>query len=521
MPRMAMFGHTAREPVPAGAFGNKAAGLAEMAALGIPVPPGFVLNVEICEEFHRDGGVLPPDVPGLLGRGIAFLEEATDLSFGGARPLLVSVRSGAPLSMPGIMETVLDVGLTPDAVRGLIALTGNPRFAWNSCWRFVQNFGTTVLGRDPAVYAGLQQRALQAAGVPSLAGLDSFSLRDLVRAAVEEEGEAAFPADAHAQLTAATVAVLESWMRPRALSYRQMNLIRDGGGTAVCVQAMVFGNIGPRSGAGVGFSRNPWTGEPGALVDFAFGAQGEDVVSGAVSAASEEGLRRTMPEVCRRIAGTARILEAHFRDMQDFEFTVQEGALYLLQTRSGKRAPLAALRIAVDLWREGVITAAEGRERLREVDLDTLLVRVPVPDTPPLAAGTPASGGVVSGAAVFSAETAERAAERGPVIYVCDILSPDDLPVVGLSAGVLTARGSRTSHAAVVARQMGRVCIVNCAGLSIDRKNHRCLIGGESLSEGDVISLDGGSGQVYAGEVAVVEERPLDLLEVAEGWSGG
>ena len=519
--RIFKFGNRHKGEASREAFGNKAAGLSTMAALGVPVPPGFALNVSICEEYFKNDRQLPEDVPALLREGISFLESATHRFFGGRHPLLVSVRSGAPVSMPGSMETLLNVGLTRETVSGMVARTGNPRFAWDSYRRLVEGFGRSVFFQDPAPYRELLNRALDAQEVPDEVELDFCGLRELsaeYEKVFQDASGKTFPSDPYEQLELAVKAVLDSWMSPRAREYRRINRIKNKGGTAVTVQAMVFGNMGMNSGAGIAFTRNPWTGENAPVIDFKFGAQGEDVVSGSQAASYGIEMKTAIPGVFRELESIGKKLEAHFRDMQDLEFTVKTGRLYLLQNRSGKRSPLAALRIAVDLWKEGILTTLGAVKQLEEVDIDSVCVQEIRAEKAPLARGDSASGGVASGRIALGIERARAYAEEGPAILVRETPSPDDIPGIHAASGLLTSRGARTAHAAVVARQMGKVCIVNCRALKIKAEARRCIIGEKEFREGDIISLDGASGTVYEGKVEVNYEKPVELLGVVETW---
>jgi len=521
-PRMILFGPGVTIDAPAAEYGNKAAVLASMANLGVPVPPGFSLNVSICEEYYRNDRVLPEDVSVLLSCGTGYVERSTGLSFGSGRnPLLVSVRSGAPVTMPGVMDTILNVGLNRETVRGLIYRTGNPRFAWDSYRRFLEQFGRSVFGHDPRVYQAIVGQYLEREGVDDESALDFHSLREITeqfeRIFSRKNGRR-FPENVGEQLILATEAVLGSWMSPRAEQYRSMHLVKDARGTAVTIQAMVFGNLGSGSGAGVAFSRNPWTGEPGLLVDFKFGSQGEDVVSGDKGVATQLEIQERLPGEYKALKEIAETLERRFRDMQDIEFTIQEGALFILQSRSGKRAPYATLRIAVDLWKEGVVTMEEARMMLEDIDIEHIVLRRVRTSDPPLASGISASSGVASGKIALTAEQALQFSGEGPVILVRQTASPDDIQGIGVAEGILTARGARTSHAAVVARQMGKVCIVNCTDLSIDVRRHVCRFGSKVVYEGDTITLDGGTGAVYSGTVEVTHERPEPLLEIVRSW---
>ncbi|MCX6694445.1 MAG: PEP-utilizing enzyme [Methanomicrobiales archaeon] len=524
-PRLVHFGHASRDTVHRDQFGGKAAGLAEIAGLGVPVPPGFSLAVTLCEEYHQKGKVLPPDTVPLLKEGISSIEHATGLVFGSdRRPLLVSVRSGAPASMPGMMETVLNVGLSREVVRGLVLMTGNPRFAYDTYRRLIQNLGEVAGGVPPAVFQDTLTRVLTREGTSDPSSLDVRSLRGLCdeyEAAYARETGRSFPTTPIDQLTAATEAVLASSSSPRAEAYRKIAPIPGTRGTAITIQMMVFGNMGRRSGAGVAFSRNPWSGEPDVLVDFKFGAQGEEVVSGEAATAGQDVLAAVMPEVAQEVTAICRLLESHFHDMQDIEFTVQEGRVFILQTRAGKRAPLAALRIAVDMCREGLITPEDGIALLRDVDLQGVAIRRVSSPNPPITRGVAASGGAVSGRIVFSRRASRQYGEADPVILVRETANPDDIDGIQCSSGLLTLRGARTSHAAVVARQLGKVCVVNCTSLRIDQELRRVLIGETVIAEGEWVTLDGDAGAVYQGRVEIVQERPEDLLRVVRDWERG
>jgi len=522
VPRMVTFGHGLQGEITSEDFGNKAAYLARIAKLGVPVPPGFSLNVSICEEYYRNGGKLPEDVPDLLRQGIAFIERATGLAFGGRKPLLVSVRSGAPVTMPGVMETLLNVGLNREILQRMMFLTGNPRFSWDCYRRFMENFGEVVFSHDAGQYRSFLKDVLKRKGLMDEVELESSSLKLLAEGyeRIFLAGGRKLSEDVYEQLALAMEAVLRSWMNPRAQAFRRMNLVNNVRGTAVTVQAMVYGNIGPRSGAGVAFTRNPWTGENEFLLDFKFGAQGEDVVSGARSAVTQKELMETMPQVYQELLAVGKKIESHFKDMQDIEFTVQEGKLYILQSRDGKRSPLAALRIAAELCQEGIISPQVALEKLRGVDIESISNQKVISHDSPLASGVSASSGVASGRIAFTGEAAERFSALGPAILVREIVTPDDIQGITICAGILTARGARTSHAAVVARQMGKVCIVNCTDLEIDVPNHKCRLGGRELSEGDDITLDGNAGLVYLdhGKVDVVYEKPLALIDIVKSW---
>ncbi len=519
--RMFEFGNGREEYAPREAFGDKGSILIVMSSMGIPVPPGFVLNVSVCEDYFKNSRKLPEDVPGLLRKGILFLENATGKVFGGFPPLMVSVRSSAAVSMPGSMETLLNVGLSRGSVRSLIIMTGNPGFAWDSYRRLIEGFGRIVFSQDPSFYRNLLNTSMEAAGVPEEKELDFMALRELAgnyERLFFEESRKPFPEGAYEQLELAVSAVLDSWMSSKASEYRKIHNIKGIQGTAVTIQAMVFGNMGMNSGAGIAFTRNPWTGEKLPVVDFRFGAQGEDVVSGSKAGTSGIEFKTALPSVYRELEEIGGKLEAHFKDMQDIEFTIEEGKLYVLQSRNGKRSPLAALRIAVDLEKEGIISAEEALKKLEGVDLDSISVQKIRTNNSPLAKGESASSGVAVGKIVFSSEKAKSYASRETVILVREIPSTDDISGIYASAGLLTASGARTAHAAVVARQMGKVCIVNCRELKLYPGGRKCRIGEKEFLEGDVITLDGTNGVVYEGEIEITLEKPVELLEIVKFW---
>ncbi|MDR3528954.1 MAG: PEP/pyruvate-binding domain-containing protein [Rhodopila sp.] len=501
--------------------GNKAWNLMLMAQAGLPVPPAFVLPTSWC---RRDRPARGPLLPQTLAAGIARLESATGLAFGAARrPLLVSVRSGAAVSMPGMMETVLDVGLNAETVEGLIRLTGNPRLAWDSYRRLVQGYAEVVANLSAAPFDALVAEALARAEAENERELDHRDLRALTLAMLDcyrTLTGAAFPADPHEQLAAAAEAVFRSWDAPKAASYRRMNAISDDAGTAVTVQTMVFGNAGGASGAGVGFTRNPATGKREFYFDFQCNGQGADVVAGRQKLRDNDRLRVELPAVWTRLNDVCHALEVLFGDAQDFEFTVQSGVLYLLQARRAKRTDWAALMIAVDMVEEGLLTPAEGLARLDGIDLNAVVrtsFAAPVPET--LAEAQVASMGVASGAVALDPDAVKRLTAAGtPAILVRRDTVTSDIEGMALATGILTASGGRTSHAAVVARQLGKVCLVACPGLEIDPDRGRCRIGGVLLNEGDFLSLDGNTGAVYAGRLEPVTERPERALAVIAGW---
>ena len=508
-------------------IGSKAYGLMRLTRLGLPVPPAFVLGTSLCHDYFKNGGKLSENMRELLVRGLARLEEATDCRFGAPRrPLLLSVRSGAPVSMPGMMETILNIGLCEHSLRGLIRSTGNPRQAWDCYRRLIRDFSEVVYGAETGPFEQLVADKIAAEKISGAGELDVASLcqitKDSLETALALTGQP-FPQDPMDQLVSAVDAVFRSWNSDKAKSYRKHNGIADDLGTAVTVQAMVFGNAGGTSGAGVGFTRDPATGDDRPYLDFLFNAQGEDVVAGRREVRESDELQRRLPTVAAELTRAKTVLESEFRDMQDFEFTVENGRLFLLQTRDGKRTPWAALKIAIDMVQTGLIKPEDGLKRLDGIPVESL-ERVRFADavhTQPLAAATPASIGVAVGEIALDSKRAVERAEAGkPVILVRDSISTSDIDGITAAVGVLTAAGGRTSHAAVVARQLAKVCLVGCRGLRVDVEAKACTIGGRRLFEGDTLTLDGDAGTIYAGMIPVVRERPeAELAEVAR-WRG-
>lgn len=506
-------------------FGFKAWNLWRMARTGMHVPPAFVLGTRFCRDYFQEGRKAPPGLGALLATHLHEVERATGLSFGGARrPLLVSVRSGAKVSMPGMLDTVLDIGLCDATVPGLLRLTGNPRLVWDSYRRLVQSFAETVHGASPAAFDAALAARVREDGVESASDLDFDALRAVARDFLdihESETGVKFPQQAAQQLEAAVVAVWGSWAADKAVRYRRMLGIPDDAGTAVTIQRMVYGNAGGTSGAGVAFTRDPATGANVLYLDFLFNAQGEDVVSGRHGSPDGERLATVLPAVHDEIRTVARRLEAEFGDMQEFEFTVQDARLFILQTRTGKRTPWANLQIAVDQVGEGLIKPAEALERLAGCDLDKLQrLRIVCPEGGKAACRGMAAGvGVATGQLVLDARRAMdvRRAGGSPIL-VCNAISTGDIGGIEAAAGVLTATGSRTSHAAVVARQLDKPCVVGCAALAIDAGRRRCVVAGHWLVEGDTISIDGATGEVFVGPVQVQSERPTAALAQVTQW---
>jgi pyruvate,orthophosphate dikinase len=512
-------------------MGFKAANLARMAALGLPVPPAVVLGTGFHRARREDAAALQARLPQLLEEEVGRLERATGLRFGAGRlPLLVSVRSGAPVSMPGMMDTILNIGLTETSLSGMLRATGNPRLVWDAWRRLIQQFAEVVHGASPRPFAEVVAEVCRRAGVGTASELDFAALRhigqDFLALHRELTGQR-FPQRADEQLLAAVEAVLASWDSPRAIDYRRLNGIDDALGTAVTIQRMVFGNAGGTSGAGVGFTRDPASGEDVPYLDFMFNAQGEDVVSGrhAMGTGNDAAaLGIALPEVVAQLGQVRGELEAAFGDMQEFEFTVENGHLFLLQTRSGKRTPWAALRIAVERVRAGQLQPAEALRQLADLRLEAIVRRRLAGSDAPGASGrlaraTPAGTGVASGVVALDPQAAREFSRRGePAILVRDDISTTDVDGIAAAAGILTARGSRTAHAAVVARAMDKVCLVGCRELRCDLKARRVELAGRQLAEGEWLTLDADDGAVYVGRRAVVEERPEAWLAEVARW---
>ena len=509
-------GHAEGDATMRDLLGGKGAGLAEMTNAGLPVPPGFTITTAACTDYFAAGERLPDGLWDDILAAVADLERQTDKRFGDATsPLLVSVRSGAKFSMPGMMDTVLNLGLNPDTRDGLIALTGNPRFGWDAYRRFIQMFGRIVLDVDGTLFEPVLEAAKHARGVEADSDLDAAALEevsnaflDLVRARTGRE----FPTDPLEQLDLATKAVFASWYGRRAHDYREFNKIPHDLGTAVNVVAMVFGNLGADSGTGVAFTRDPNTGEKALYGEYLTNAQGEDVVAGIRTPSPISALQDEMPEVYAEFQRIAERLEAHYRDVQDLEFTIERGRLFMLQTRSAKRTAPAAVRIAVEMVAEGVITRDEALQRVEPGQVVQLLLprfddaaKAAAADRR-LAKGLNASPGAATGQATFDPDRAVEAAHGGaPVILVRTETSPDDVHGMLVAKGVLTARGGATSHAAVVARSLGLPCVAGVDALDIDYADRTMTAGGTTIREGETISIDGTTGEVYAGALATIE----------------
>ncbi len=519
-------------------LGGKGANLDGMASIGLPVPPGFTISTPMCTRYYDEGEKFPSELTPQVADGLAHIERVTGKKFGDAAdPLLVSVRSGARVSMPGMMDTVLNLGLNDETVQGLAAASGDARFAWDSYRRFIQMYADVVLGLDHGAFEEALEIAKEDKGVSLDTELSSEDWQKLVRTylgLVEELWGKPFPQDVHEQLWGAVGAVFGSWQSERAKVYRRINAIPGDWGTAVNVQAMVFGNMGETSATGVAFTRDPATGNRAYYGEYLINAQGEDVVAGIrtpqyLTLAAREAakakplsMEEALPETYTELARVFDLLELHYRDMQDIEFTVERGKLWMLQTRSGKRTAKAALKIAVDMATEGLITRPEAVKRVDPSALDQLLHPTldPKAHRDVLVKGLPASPGAASGVAVFDSDTAEKRAAMGDsVILVRTETSPEDIHGMHAAKGILTARGGMTSHAAVVARGMGRPCVSGAGTLSIDAKARIARVGSREIREGDVLTLDGSSGEVMVGEVATVQPELSGDFGILMAWA--
>ena len=507
-------------------LGGKGAGLAEMTNLGVPVPPGFTISTEACNLYYRNRGKLPKDVKAEIAANLSKLERAIGKKLGDPKnPLLVSVRSGAKFSMPGMMDTVLNLGLNDQTVEGLARKSRNPRFAYDSYRRFLMMFSDVVLDLPKGNFEHIFDAKKHERGVAYDVDLTAEDLKDLCgkyKALVKERLRREFPQDPLVQLELARDAVFRSWNNDRAKYYRKTNGIPDDIGTAVNVQAMVFGNMGDDCATGVGFTRNPATGAKEFYGEYLVNAQGEDVVAGIRTPHHIRDMRKELPRVFDQLLRITAKLEKHYKDVQDFEFTVESNTLYMLQTRNGKRTAAAAVKIAVDMVKEKLLTREEALMRLEPQQIDQLLHPVidPKAKLEVVAKGLPASPGAATGAAVFHADKAvEWATEGKDVILVRKETSPDDIHGMDVARGILTAKGGMTSHAAVVARQMGKTCVAGCDAIDVDEITNRFLVGGKVVREGDFISLNGSTGEVILGKAPLMAPAMTGAFGVFMSWA--
>lgn len=509
-------------------LGGKGANLAEMTILGIPVPQGFIVTTEACNKYYNDGKVISEEVLEQIQNHIAKLEEITGKKFGSLEnPLLVSVRSGARVSMPGMMDTILNLGLNDEAVEVVAKQTNNPRFAYDSYRRFVQMFSDVVMGVEKRLFENIIDEMKEARGVHYDTELTADDLKELVvkfKDLYKKEMKKDFPQDPKEQLVEAITAVFRSWDNPRAIVYRRLNDIPGEWGTAVNVQEMVFGNKGDTSGTGVAFSRNPATGEKGIYGEYLMNAQGEDVVAGIRTPLSITKLNEQNPALYKQFIDIVNKLENHYKDMQDMEFTIEEGRLFFLQTRNGKRTAQAALKIAVDLVSEGMLSKEEAILKVEPKQLDSLLHPTfeasALKNTKEIAKGLPASPGAACGKIAFTAEEAKERAEKGEKVVLVRLeTSPEDIEGMIAAEGILTVRGGMTSHAAVVARGMGTCCVAGCGELKVDEEKRTLEVGGKVYTDKDYISIDGSTGNIYGEAIKTVTPEISGYFATFMSWA--
>ena len=509
-------------------LGGKGANLAEMTILGIPVPQGFIVTTEACNKYYNDGKVISEEVLEQIQNHIAKLEEITGKKFGSLEnPLLVSVRSGARVSMPGMMDTILNLGLNDEAVEVVAKQTNNPRFAYDSYRRFVQMFSDVVMGVEKRLFENIIDEMKEARGVHYDTELTADDLKELVvkfKDLYKKEMKKDFPQDPKEQLVEAITAVFRSWDNPRAIVYRRLNDIPGEWGTAVNVQEMVFGNKGDTSGTGVAFSRNPATGEKGIYGEYLMNAQGEDVVAGIRTPLSITKLNEQNPALYKQFIDIVNKLENHYKDMQDMEFTIEEGKLFFLQTRNGKRTAQAALKIAVDLVSEGMLSKEEAILKVEPKQLDSLLHPTfeasVLKNTKEIAKGLPASPGAACGKIAFTAEEAKERAEKGEKVVLVRLeTSPEDIEGMIAAEGILTVRGGMTSHAAVVARGMGTCCVAGCGELKVDEEKRTLEVGGKVYTDKDYISIDGSTGNIYGEAIKTVTPEISGYFATFMSWA--
>ncbi|MFH1470180.1 MAG: pyruvate, phosphate dikinase, partial [Candidatus Micrarchaeota archaeon] len=505
-------------------LGGKGANLAEMTGMGLPIPPGFTITTKMCMDYLSSQR-LPTGLLGDVKTAMASLEKSTGKKFGDERnPLLLSVRSGSPVSMPGMMDTILNLGLNDRNVKSLAKLTNDERFALDSYRRFIQTFGDVVLGVEHANFESILEKVKKDTKSEYDYQLKPEALKELIaryKELIKRETGEDFPQEPWGQIRSAILAVFNSWNNKRAAIYRKLNKIPDGLGTAVNIQSMVFGNMGPTSGTGVVFSRNPSTGEEELYGEYLVNAQGEDVVAGIRTPVPIKELRKKMPKMYSQIEGFSKKLEKHYRDMQDMEFTIENGKLWMLQTRNGKRTAAASVKIAVDMAHDGLITKREALLKVDPSQIDSLLHRqidLKV-EYEEIATGLPASPGAACGKITFGADEAAERGKSEDIILVSIETTPEDIGGMAVSKGILTSRGGMTSHAAVVARGMGIPCVAGCSAAKVDPDGKKLTVGNRTFSEGDVITIDGTAGKVIAGEVPTIEPQLTREFRTLLSWA--
>ena len=508
-------------------LGGKGANLAEMTNIGMPVPQGFTISTEACTRYYEDGEKIAPEIEAEIFEYLEKMEALVGKKFGDKEnPLLVSVRSGARASMPGMMDTILNLGINDDVAATLAAKSGNVRWAYDSYRRFIMMFSDVAMGYDRLKFEAIMDELKEKRGVANDAGLTAEDMQEMVerfKVLYKELAGEEFPTDPKVQLMAAVRAVFGSWMNERAIAYRRMNDIPSSWGTAVNVQMMVFGNMGDDCGTGVAFSRDPATGENKLYGEFLMNAQGEDVVAGIRTPQTIDQLHETNAAAYDQFAAVAKNLEKHYKDMQDMEFTIEQGKLYMLQTRNGKRTAQAALKVAVDMVNEGLCTKEEALLKIDPNSINALLHprfdEAALKNAKPVATGLAASPGAGCGAVYFTAEDVKKHAKNGPTLLVRSFTSPEDIEGMAAAKGILTATGGRTSHAAVVARGMGACCVAGCGALRIHEDEKYLTIGDIRVNEGEVMSIDGNTGNVYVGAIPTVDATISGDFAVVMGWA--
>ena len=508
-------------------LGGKGANLAEMTNIGMPVPQGFTISTEACTRYYEDGEKIAPEIEAEIFEYLDKMEKLVGKKFGDKEnPLLVSVRSGARASMPGMMDTILNLGINDDVAATLAAKSGNVRWAYDSYRRFIMMFSDVAMGYDRLKFEDIMDEVKARRGVDNDAGLTAEDMQEIVerfKVLYKELAGVDFPTDPKVQLMAAVRAVFGSWMNERAIAYRRMNDIPSSWGTAVNVQMMVFGNMGDDCGTGVAFSRDPATGENKLYGEFLMNAQGEDVVAGIRTPQTIDQLHETNAAAYDQFAAVAKNLEKHYKDMQDMEFTIEQGKLYMLQTRNGKRTAQAALKVAVDMVNEGLCTKEEALLKIDPNSINALLHprfdEAALKNAKPVATGLAASPGAGCGAVYFTAEDVKKHAKNGPTLLVRSFTSPEDIEGMAAAKGILTATGGRTSHAAVVARGMGACCVAGCGALRIHEDEKYLTIGDIRVNEGEVMSIDGNTGNVYVGAIPTVDATISGDFAVVMGWA--
>jgi pyruvate,orthophosphate dikinase len=507
------------EQIKVSMVGNKAYSLIKMSCIDLPVPPALVMETAFCDDYFTRNEKVDDNLKDLLISNIRLIENATGLIFGVVRkPLLVSVRSGGPVSMPGMLETLCNIGLCDKTIHGMIRMTGNPKMVWDLYRRLIANFAEVIYGCKRSTFEIVSQEFLKKYKIDSAYQLSTNALESISKEYLNIFKECIgenFPEDPYEQLIQATIAIFKSWKADKALQYRKIHNIPESPGTAVIIQQMVFGNSGGTSGAGVAFTRNPSNGNRELYMDFIFNAQGEDIVSGRTLVRSFSKLEDILPEVYKEIQDISKKLENEFKDMQEFEFTVEKRKLFLLQTRSGKRTDYAAVKIACDMFKESIISRGETLKRIGGIELNNIKVYHILNEEKLELIGNaiPASFGIISGKIAFTEEAVKKYKKQNKsVIFLTYDIITDNISAMHLSDGILTAVGSKTSHAAVVARQLNKVCLIGCSTLKIDIDKKVCYFSEKKLNEGEVISLNGNTGDIYKGEITFKIEQPVELI---------